>query len=261
LQPDSLIPDPSNPQAWNRYSYVRNNPINFNDPTGHVRTQGCGDDGKAACKADPNTNEEARNAQHLGKLNHDVYDRKCAAGDKNYCSGVSKAKDDLIEIFTNTTIALDNISFGISLFEAAISDLAIAGSLLMGGPALPEVLLIDFALASPLNPLASIENGLGNISFGLTAASDILSGNTRVSSNNQLFIGKDTIVAGRNAILGNYPESNFDAVVNASQVKYDMDRLNGVRPGGSINVYDTSTLLGQIVWHDSPFQDLFNTFR
>jgi hypothetical protein len=35
LQPDSLIPDPSNPQAWNRYSYVRNNPINFNDPTGH----------------------------------------------------------------------------------------------------------------------------------------------------------------------------------------------------------------------------------
>jgi hypothetical protein len=35
LQPDSLIPDPSNPQTWNRYSYVRNNPINFNDPTGH----------------------------------------------------------------------------------------------------------------------------------------------------------------------------------------------------------------------------------
>jgi hypothetical protein len=35
LQPDTLIPDPSNPQAWNRYSYVRNNPVNFNDPAGH----------------------------------------------------------------------------------------------------------------------------------------------------------------------------------------------------------------------------------
>ncbi len=35
LQPDTLIPDPSNPQAWNRYSYVGNNPVNFNDPTGH----------------------------------------------------------------------------------------------------------------------------------------------------------------------------------------------------------------------------------
>ncbi|MBI5906553.1 hypothetical protein HY857_00680 [Candidatus Saccharibacteria bacterium] len=35
VQPDTLIPDPSNPQAWNRFGYVHNNPINFNDPTGH----------------------------------------------------------------------------------------------------------------------------------------------------------------------------------------------------------------------------------
>jgi hypothetical protein len=35
LQPDSLIPDPANPQAWNRYSYVGNRPINATDPSGH----------------------------------------------------------------------------------------------------------------------------------------------------------------------------------------------------------------------------------
>jgi RHS repeat-associated protein len=35
-QPDTLIPDPLNPQAWNRFSYVANRPINFNDPTGHA---------------------------------------------------------------------------------------------------------------------------------------------------------------------------------------------------------------------------------
>ena len=34
-QPDSIIPDPSNPQSLNRYSYVLNNPIRYNDPTGH----------------------------------------------------------------------------------------------------------------------------------------------------------------------------------------------------------------------------------
>jgi hypothetical protein len=39
LQPDSLIPDPSNPQALNRYSYVLNRPVNFNDPTGHVECE------------------------------------------------------------------------------------------------------------------------------------------------------------------------------------------------------------------------------
>jgi len=38
LQPDSLIPDPANPQAWNRYSYVANNPVNLNDPSGHCYT-------------------------------------------------------------------------------------------------------------------------------------------------------------------------------------------------------------------------------
>mgnify|MGYP002073936708 FL=1 len=35
IQPDSIIPSPANPQSWNRYSYVLNRPISFNDPTGH----------------------------------------------------------------------------------------------------------------------------------------------------------------------------------------------------------------------------------
>jgi RHS repeat-associated protein len=40
VQPDTIIPDPSNPQSWNRYAYVNNNPINYNDPCGHVVCQG-----------------------------------------------------------------------------------------------------------------------------------------------------------------------------------------------------------------------------
>ena len=34
-QPDSIIPDPSNPLDWNRYSYARYNPLKYVDPTGH----------------------------------------------------------------------------------------------------------------------------------------------------------------------------------------------------------------------------------
>ncbi len=34
-QPDTLIPNPADPQAYNRYQYVRNNPTNNTDPTGH----------------------------------------------------------------------------------------------------------------------------------------------------------------------------------------------------------------------------------
>jgi hypothetical protein len=38
----------SNPQSLNRYSYVRNNPINFNDPTGHMEEN---DDGGGVTQA------------------------------------------------------------------------------------------------------------------------------------------------------------------------------------------------------------------
>ncbi len=35
VQPDSIVPQPGNPQDLNRYSYTRNNPLKFVDPTGH----------------------------------------------------------------------------------------------------------------------------------------------------------------------------------------------------------------------------------
>ena len=35
LTPDTIIPNPTSPQDLNRYAYVRNNPVNNIDPTGH----------------------------------------------------------------------------------------------------------------------------------------------------------------------------------------------------------------------------------
>jgi RHS repeat-associated protein len=34
-QPDTIVPDPTNTQGWNRFSYVENKPIRYSDPTGH----------------------------------------------------------------------------------------------------------------------------------------------------------------------------------------------------------------------------------
>ncbi|MBV6401908.1 MAG: hypothetical protein CNIPEHKO_02211 [Anaerolineales bacterium] len=36
LSADSLVPNPFNPQDYNRYSYVRNNPVRYTDPSGHM---------------------------------------------------------------------------------------------------------------------------------------------------------------------------------------------------------------------------------
>jgi RHS repeat-associated protein len=40
IQPDTIDPDPKNPQSLNRYSYARNSPLRYNDPSGH--DVGCG---------------------------------------------------------------------------------------------------------------------------------------------------------------------------------------------------------------------------
>ncbi|MBP6473498.1 MAG: RHS repeat-associated core domain-containing protein [Chloroflexi bacterium] len=43
LSADSIVPDPTNPQSLNRYSYTWNSPLNLIDPTGH-RECGASDD-------------------------------------------------------------------------------------------------------------------------------------------------------------------------------------------------------------------------
>ena len=35
ISPDSIIPNPANPQSLNRYSYCLNNPLRYTDPSGH----------------------------------------------------------------------------------------------------------------------------------------------------------------------------------------------------------------------------------
>jgi hypothetical protein len=35
IQPDTIIPDQTNPQSWDRYSYTLNNPVRYTDPSGH----------------------------------------------------------------------------------------------------------------------------------------------------------------------------------------------------------------------------------
>ena len=40
LAPDPIVPEPGNPQALNRYSYVYNNPLRYTDPSGYARVEG-----------------------------------------------------------------------------------------------------------------------------------------------------------------------------------------------------------------------------
>jgi len=50
VSPDSIIPQPGSPQAWDRYSYVNSNPVRYTDPSGH---KACEWDGDGNCVRDP----------------------------------------------------------------------------------------------------------------------------------------------------------------------------------------------------------------
>jgi RHS repeat-associated protein len=43
--PDTLIPNPGDPQAWDRYAAMNNNPVVFVDPSGHMAAKGTGGGG------------------------------------------------------------------------------------------------------------------------------------------------------------------------------------------------------------------------
>jgi hypothetical protein len=85
IQPDTLIPDPSNPQAWNRYAYVLNNPVRFNDPSGYSADCGLGDSYCSAGKYTPGG---------IISLYRDVYG-KDAKGD----SKIKKRLSDEVESY------------------------------------------------------------------------------------------------------------------------------------------------------------------
>lgn len=48
ISPDTIVPNPDNPLDWDRYSYVRNNPVNRVDPDGHRSCTDVGENGQCS---------------------------------------------------------------------------------------------------------------------------------------------------------------------------------------------------------------------
>jgi RHS repeat-associated protein len=95
LSADTIVPSMSNPQSFNRYSYVYNSPLNYNDPSGH---KPCDERDGCTKVAKP----QARCSVGEGYFNGSF---KCTAADLNKAS-ISKRKVWLNEMLASVDAGL-----------------------------------------------------------------------------------------------------------------------------------------------------------
>ena len=87
ISADTIVPEPSNPQSWNRYSYVMNNPVRYVDPSGHVCVDANGDAMPGNCQGRSPTrvvNASGSGINGIGSTAQEALASYCA---KAVCSG------------------------------------------------------------------------------------------------------------------------------------------------------------------------------
>jgi hypothetical protein len=218
------VPNPGDPQAWDRYAYVNNNPAKFVDPTGHMLDQG----GGASSMGDDWWKQRQ---EKLEKNNTTI-----KSPNKTTDQSVANSLSYLALSFDATATVLSDV-------EVGVVDIVGGGAIVAGCTAGPEGCGAGVAFAAGLDvavplysPVGTAENIFGVLSFAATVGADVFKGNTSLTGNDRR-VGIDTLVSARNMIAGFTPESNFDAAVSNSQFKYDMDRLVGNKTGGSIPLF------------------------
>ena len=230
MQPDTIIPDLASPQSLNRYSYVTNRPVNFNDPTGHMPVAGCGGEGKSACHA---SDEEIRiNARRDADFRNETNRRKCAGGNKNYCSGWKNIIGD--PTIGDLTYGMDVAAYHISAGEMLVTDtlgaITIAGGCILGEgagclPAIGLAAVTDVVVAGGAS-WAWTETFLGWASFLLITGNEFYTKTNYIEFDNNggvnVGFGRDTLVSLNNAIRGSIWEANVDfwrVPINSNTIK------------------------------------------
>ncbi len=182
------MPSPSNPQSLNRYSYVMNNPLRYNDPSGH---RACGDGEDADCnghKQDPNKNPHP-------------YTPKTKPHKE------STSNKPAVELLRNASTMLDAAAWSIDLFDVGV---VVAGGIFgagvglpftEGGPEVPVVTglagmgIAELYVQAPMQ----VANVLSTVSTGFTAVADVLAGDTNLMKG---VIAKNTLNSVNTTVLG-----------------------------------------------------------
>ncbi|MBL8099773.1 MAG: hypothetical protein JNK81_11365 [Anaerolineales bacterium] len=227
IQPDTIVPNPMMSQSWNRFSYVRNNPINFIDPTGHWE-----------CNFDPD--ECAFLKKHNSGSGITINKSNTGGGGSSGSSGNGggiikpKNEDDSPPVSAVATFAtvLDTIALGMNGAYAVVGDIV---GLVCNG-CYPYVV-------GAYQYYSFLPNIVSTISMGLWIMEGVDTGenNLKISKFSKevtisLSVSQDTIVAVGTNIAGwtVLKEPNVAFAVDAAVATYDYGRLGAIPFVGTI---------------------------
>ncbi len=231
LSPDTLVPDPMNPQQFNRYTYSLNNPVNFVDPSGH---RSCTAEQAASGDETCNQNTSSSIGSNAGEL---AYLLKYPVCTQTTCIGhsflipsvyvsslptasVSPGRAFTAKILNGAGIGLSWGELAISAAGVAGEPIAAIGGFVAGGP----VGAVG-ALMAERGVLDFIETMVSLFTAQLTTSADILSGNAFVDwETNELVISSSIIKeALENSVDFAVPASpEVDFALNSSSLLYDI---------------------------------------
>lgn len=243
-QADSIVPDPYNPLDWDRYSYVRNNPINNSDPTGH---RPC--DERHNCEATRYQTTPVKQPKWSTKSysNQDLGNSLAALSTKLQHSANFFSYLGAISEVGFTTAGLSGGTAAVGWVDLGFPIADVSGGLAGGIVGWEIGHGIHTAITNP------IESGLSSAAALTTYASDFILENTRVDlydNNLTLVVGQSTTTAVALTAIGN---SNTIGIVDAA-----VDQVGSWYADGKIGgAYDLFGITGKSI--SSPFG--FFTFQ
>ena len=161
LSPDSIVPTQTQgTQAWDRYAFVNNNPVRYNDPTGHMIEEDHGR-GVGGSIDTPDTKDNSGDTGGGGKTKNKPNDNHSNC--TNLDGGGTRCE---VYISPDQAEALENVLIGVILFDFLLNEVLLAG----GGTLLGTV----FGIPEVGGVIGGIVGGLLTLYDGWVFANGVL---------------------------------------------------------------------------------------
>ncbi len=239
---DTMVPDPTNPQNFNRYAYGLGNPLKFRDPSGHDVDCGIGESG---CRQ--RVAIEKRYDELTKTIGARIEVRSGGHPGRTIPSEYKGITDFITSRASEFGILLDVAQTAVSAAGIAVQ---VAGTL--GGPVGKLAGLFTDETETRFGDAALATNGFG----------DLIGGYTYVDWDNQEFVlGQNTTLALGQQVADNLipGSSTADLAMNVATLGLDVSNyLGGTKP-----YLETRMSLSQrtLVIYGQPVQETRNNLR